>query len=79
MSKEFCVTVLYGSDQVKKFYNDEIFNESEINEYVKFYSFKTEKELKAFILGLEEANGWLDLIYIEGVQPKSLMKIDIVP
>lgn len=53
MNNGFCVTVLYGSDQVKKFYNAEIFNENEINEYVKFYSFETEKELSAFILGLE--------------------------
>ncbi|MCX8524917.1 hypothetical protein OF897_13440 [Chryseobacterium formosus] len=77
MSKEFCVSVLYGSDQVRKFYNGEIFNENEINNYIKFYSFKTEKELRAFILGLKEANGWLDLIYLEGVQPKSLLQIDI--
>ncbi len=75
MNKGFCVTVLYGSDQVRKFYNEEIFDENEINEYVKFYSFETEKELKAFILGLEEANGWLDLIYIKGVFPKSLLQL----
>ncbi len=77
MIGKFCVSVLYGSDQVRKFYNAEIFNETEINDYVKFYSFETEKELRAFILGLEEANGWLDLIYIEGAFPKSRLQLNL--
>ena len=68
MEKEYCITVLFGSEQVKKFYNKEIFNEDEITDYTKFYSFKTDAELNAFILGLNEANGWLDLIYLEGVK-----------
>ena len=78
MIKEYCITVLYGSDQVKKFSNSETFSEEEINEYVKFYSFETKKELDAFILGLEEANGWLDLIYVEGTLPKSLLQLEIL-
>jgi len=65
--KEFYITVLFGSDQVRKFHNKEIFSEEEINDYTKSFSFRTRKELEAFILGIETANGWLDLIYFEGV------------
>ena len=68
MKKEFNLTVLFGSDQIRKFHQKEIFNENEISDFIKFYSFDTEKELEAFIFGLEEANGWLDLIYFKETQ-----------
>jgi len=64
---EFYITVLFGSDQVRKFHNKEIFNEEEINDNTKSFSFRTREELQAFILGIETANGWLELIYFEGV------------
>jgi len=66
--KELFVTVLFGSDQIRKFHNKEIFSEEEISQYTKAFSFETRKELDAFILGIETANGWLDLIYFEGIK-----------
>jgi hypothetical protein len=68
MKDEFYLTVIFGTEQIRKFFSKEIFSEREINEYTKFYSFATEAELNAFIYGLEEANGWLDLIHLKGVQ-----------
>jgi hypothetical protein len=65
--KEFYITVLFGSDQVRKFHNKEIFSEEEIKQFAKTFLFQTRIELEAFILGIEAANGWLDLIYFEGV------------
>ena len=65
--KEFYITILFGSDQIRKFHNKEIFSEEEINDYTKSFSFRTREEFEAFILGIETANGWLDLIYFEGV------------
>ncbi len=62
----FLLTILFGSDQIRKFHNKEIFSEEEINNYTKSFSFRTREELEAFILGIETANGWLDLIYFEG-------------
>lgn len=35
---------------------------------MKFYSFDTEIELTAFIFGLQEAKGWLDLVYLKSVK-----------
>jgi hypothetical protein len=67
MKKDFCITVLFGSDQVRKFQNKEIFSEEEIAHYTKNYEFETDKELCAFILGLEAANGWIDLIYLKNI------------
>lgn len=68
MKNEHCVTVLFGSDQIRKFHNREIFSEEDICLYTKYYSFDTEQELNAFILGIEEANGWLDLIYFKDLE-----------
>ena len=68
---DFYLTVLFGSDQVRKFHNKEIFSDSEIAEHMKFYSFETEIELNAFIFGLQEANGWLDLVYLKGIKIKN--------
>lgn len=68
MKSEFCVTVLFKSEQKNRFFSGKIFTKKEIEEYTKFYSFDTKKELDAFILGLEEANGWLDLLYFEGLK-----------
>lgn len=70
MKPDYFITVLFGSDQVRKFHNKEIFSEEEINQYAKTFSFETKKELDAFILGIETANGWLDLIYFEGMKIK---------
>lgn len=66
--KEFYVTVLFGSDQIEKFHRMEIFREEEIIQHTKVFSFETKKELDAFILGIESANGWLDLVYFEGMK-----------
>ncbi len=68
MKTDYIITVLFGSDQVRKFHNNEIFDEDEINQYTKTYSFATKRELDAFVLGIESANGWLDLIYFEGME-----------
>ena len=68
---DFHVMVLFGSDQVRKFHNKEIFHKSEIDDHTKFYSFETKIELDAFIFGLQEANGWLDLVYVKDVKIKN--------
>ena len=79
MTKGFCVTVLFGSDQIRKFHNHEIFSGEEINDFTKFYSFYSKEELDAFILGLEAANGWLDLIYFEGVKISASVQPGVSP
>ncbi|MFN8358230.1 MAG: hypothetical protein U0Y10_27450 [Spirosomataceae bacterium] len=73
----YFITVLYGSDSVRKFYNREIFEESELALTLKYYEFKTKAELEAFIYGLEEAKGWYELIYFknEKLQPFSLLSV----
>lgn len=58
-----CVTVLFGSDLVRKFFLKYEFEESELINSFKYYEFNSKEELDAFILGLEEAKGWNDLIY----------------
>ena len=77
MIATFHVTVLFGSDQVRKFNNAEIFSEEDIFEYAKLFQFKTQNELDAFILGLEAGNGWLDLVYLEGVKIVNPLSLQI--
>ncbi len=66
MKIKYSILVLFGSDEVNKYNNNEFVSEDEFLNNFKYYSFDTKKELDAFIFGLEEANGWMDLIYFTG-------------
>ena len=57
MIKFLYFTVLFAYDQIRKFNNNKIFTDEEVNEYCKFYEFETKIELNAFILKSEVANG----------------------
>lgn len=57
---KYSVKVIFGKDQVKKFYNDDLFSKEEEQLYVKEFDFNTEAEKGAFCKGIEEAVGWME-------------------
>lgn len=66
--QKYFVTVLYGSDNYKKFWAEEPFEKSDLETKLKTYYFDTQIELDAFILGLNEASGWLETVILENVE-----------
>ena len=62
---KYTVKIIYGEEQVEKYYNDEPLNYDEIISFVKEYSFNTEIEKNAFCKGLSEAVGWLECCVLE--------------
>lgn len=55
----FTVKILWGSEDVRRNdYDDESVNPSE-------YSFNTQAEKDAFLMGVDEASGWFDYEIVE--------------
>lgn len=61
---EYSITVIFGKDAVNKYNRGDAFSELEKLVNSKQYYFETEMELNAFIKGIEETVGWLDVHYI---------------
>ncbi|MDI1306255.1 MAG: hypothetical protein PSX42_15615 [bacterium] len=57
---KYSVKVIFGKEQVNKFYNNDLFSKEEIQTYVKEFDFNTEAEKAAFCKGIEEAVGWME-------------------
>ena len=57
---KYSVKVIFGKDQVEKFYNDDLFSKEEEQLYVKEFDFSTEAEKVTFCKGIEEAVGWIE-------------------
>ena len=64
---EFSVTILWGKEQESKDEDGEPYLGSELEFFTEdayanaeTYTFKTKAELDAFVMGVLEANGWLD-------------------
>ena len=55
------VRVIFGKEQVLKVHRDEPLTEEERSLYVKDYAFETMAEKLAFVKGLNEAVGWMEM------------------
>lgn len=55
------VKVIFGKEQVIKAYYGEPLTEEELQQNVKQYEFDTLEEKLAFIKGLNEAVGWVEI------------------
>ena len=55
------VKVIFGKEQVLKVHRDEPLTEEELSLYVKDYAFETMAEKLAFVKGLNEAVGWMEM------------------
>jgi len=58
------VKIIFGKEQVNKFYTNVPFTNEEINDFIKEYIFNSIEELNAFHYGMNEASGWLDFCEI---------------
>jgi hypothetical protein len=54
------IIVIFGKEQVDKFYQNEPFTDAERENHIKTYHFSSIKELDAFSFGINEAIGWLE-------------------
>lgn len=57
--------IVFGQEQVVKFLNGIELSDEEKEMYIKKFSFNTEIELNAFLLGVNETVGWTEVYQIE--------------
>lgn len=62
---KYSVKIIFGKEQVNKFYNSESFTVKEKQSNIKEYFFNTEEEKKAFCSGINEAVGWIECCIVE--------------
>lgn len=61
------VKVVFGKEQVTRAHNNESFRQEDLDLFIKEYNFETIEEKNAFIKGLNESVGWME-IYISEVE-----------
>lgn len=58
------ISVIFGKDEISKFYRGEYFSELEKEINIKEFLFNTIEEQEAFCKGIQEGVGWCE-IYID--------------
>jgi len=61
----YTVKIIFGKEQVNKFYSDEPLTEYEKENNVKVYHFNSESEKQAFCKGINEAVGWVECCFAD--------------
>lgn len=59
------VKIIFGKEQVNKYYNEEPFTADEKQINVKEFYFRTEAEKNAFCKGVSESVGWTEYCFFE--------------
>jgi hypothetical protein len=70
--KIYKIKVLFGEEAVRKY--DDGISINKLKDSIQTYSFQSENEAQAFILGLKESLGWLDFQVIENANKYITMK-----
>lgn len=68
---KYLAEIIFGKDQIRKFHNNEIFNDFEKIINLKKYNFDSREERNAFYKGIDEAIGWLEIEIIKESEHKS--------
>jgi hypothetical protein len=63
--KKFGLYAIWGAGASEQFDNEEKVSMNPDNGAVNYYSFNTKKERSAFLLGANEANGWIEYSFVE--------------
>lgn len=58
----YSVKIIFGKEQVEKFYNGIELTKEEKNNFIKEYFFESIEQKEYFLKGMDEAVGWLDFI-----------------
>ena len=61
----FTLKIIFGEDQINKFFSGIPFSGEDFELNIKEYSFETEIELKAFKKGVSETIGWMECHILE--------------
>jgi hypothetical protein len=56
----YSVEIIFGKDQIRKYNNNEAFNDFEKTVNFKKYTFETQLQRNAFYKGISETIGWLE-------------------
>jgi hypothetical protein len=59
------ITLLFGSDAIRKHFNNETLSSEEISLNRKTFTFPNRNEAGAFLQGIEIAQGWQEVICLE--------------
>lgn len=62
---KYTIKIIYGKEQVIKFYNNEPFSNEEKLNNLKEYKFNSKEELDAFCFGVNETIGWTECHILE--------------
>jgi len=62
---KFITEIIFGKEQITKYYNNQSFDDFEKVINVKKYTFETQSERNAFYRGMAEAVGWLEFEVIK--------------
>ena len=61
------ITLLFGSDANRKYFNNETLSPEEISLNRKTFTFNNRNEANAFLQGIEAALGWQEVIWLENM------------
>lgn len=67
---KYLAEIIFGKDQVRKFKNNEPFNDFEKVSNFKKYNFESRAERNAFYKGINEAMGWLEVELVKEFEEK---------
>jgi hypothetical protein len=59
------ITLIFGSDAIRKYFNNETLSSEEISLNRKTFTFPNRNEAGAFLQGIEIAQGWQEVICLE--------------
>ena len=63
------IKIIFGQEQVNKFYCNEPFTSEEKQTNIKEYSFGSKEQLDAFCLGINESVGWTECHIVAVASP----------
>ncbi|WP_433834807.1 hypothetical protein [Flavobacterium anhuiense] len=72
----YSVKIIFGKDQIRKYYKNEAFNDFEKIVNFKKYTFETKLQRNAFYKGISEAIGWLELEVVKEFEENDQIGIE---
>lgn len=73
---KYSVEIIFGKDQIRKYNNNEAFNDFERTVNFKKYTFKTQSQRNAFYKGISETIGWLEFAVVKEFEENDKITIE---
>ncbi|MEN2486165.1 hypothetical protein AAYQ05_00060 [Flavobacterium sp. B11] len=72
----YSVEIIFGKDQIRKYNNNEAFNDFEKTVNFKKYTFETQAQRNAFYKGMSETIGWLEFEVVKEFEENDQIVIE---